>query len=129
MYDQPNFAEYDECELCGELAVPYDTCSDYGFCPEHALQMYTGTGLADLIIDAERQRAIEIVLITRGRVLDTGSCSIWRCRNWAAPRMKHLLDSPDVMMTVSNLCSEHAMELATGQSELLTMLQWADSFD
>jgi hypothetical protein len=122
---QPWLVEDDECELCDEPALPYDKNADYGFCAEHSLQMITGTGIGDLIIDADLQRIMEVNRLHEGDLPVHTVCSCWGCPDKALPRMKHLLDSPDVLRSVTNLCTLCAMGLF-GPDPLLSRRDWQD---
>jgi hypothetical protein len=129
MMHLPTLIEGDDCELCDEPAIPYDDCDDYGFCAEHAMQMWTAVALPDYIIDAEHEQRCESAKTRRGLVIDNDECAAGWCLNRGTPRLKRLLSSPDMLVYVSTLCPEHAMAMLGNHQELLTVGAWMSELE
>jgi hypothetical protein len=125
----PSIVDDDECELCDDLAMPYEALTEYPWCPMHAMQMWCGLGMEDYAIDAlkeawwETKRADNKIPRTYD-TLCTDSYYGDICLEEATPRLKkRLMDAPEITKACANLCIEHAHK-HFGVDDFLDMETW-----
>lgn len=106
----PRIVEDDECDLCLERALPYDTDTDLPYCPRHKAEMYADVSLEDFtLIRPRRMLQMELNRLTRPLGEET-ECSI----GGPCPQPGVSRFSPYEFISITfDACVEHAAELWT----------------
>lgn len=124
---EPDWETEDACELCDEPAMPYDANTDFPWCPEHAMQMWSGCGSEDFEIHPESEHEWEHRRAERKMLHGEDLCHAWTsmCCERGTPRVKKdELDSPDILHLSTVLCAHHAQERFTGFEQFITREEW-----
>lgn len=124
----PDLIDDEQCELCDDIAMPFDEKTEYPWCPQHAMQMWCGLGTEDYEINADTERYWETRKISDQIPIQDTLCinSLYEdfCWNEATPRLKkNRMDAPDITRACANLCTEHAHK-HFGVDGFLTMEDW-----
>lgn len=96
------------CDDCDDDAMPYEWQTGCSLCPEHQMELWSGIGFEDYLIDAEDERLWEESSASANEMSDPQRCSYICCKEPAEMRLDpYTCTWRDKIW----LCTKHATEL------------------
>ena len=102
----PDIRDDGTCDLCDERALPYNDSTEYGYCVEHSMDIWTGVSSGDFDVDIDHEQIMQHYRVIQAQMKNGHQCTRYDCKESPVPRITNRWDVYDSIS--KSLCTPHA---------------------